>query len=166
MKPKTVGRTVGGHALQMRTELTHAGLVAGTKILTAEGETPVEFLLPGDGIITRNAGMVRLRAVETSRITAEAVAVSAGALGAGRPAQNVIMPACQQVLVRDWRAKVLHGATQAVMPIGCLIDEEFIMSLGTRPMTLVRLGFDAPYVVYADGLEVSVPALTQAAQAA
>ena len=166
MKPKTVGRTVSGHALQMRTELTHVGLVAGTIIQTADGDTPVEFLSLDDGIITRNAGMVRLRAIESSRMTAEAVAVCAGALGKGRPVHNVIMPASEQVLVRDWRAKVLHGATQAVMPVGCLIDEEFILSLGTRPMTLVRLGFDAPHVIYADGLEVSVPAMAHAAQAA
>lgn len=159
MKPKTVGRTESGHRPQLRTEFTHVGLVAGTILLTADGEIPVEYLSPGDRIITRNAGMVSLSAVSSIRVTAEAVAIAAGSLGHTRPQQNVMLPAAQMVLVRDWRAKALRGAAQAVMPAGCLIDDEYITSLGPREMTLVQLGFDAPYVVYADGLEISVPAL-------
>jgi hypothetical protein len=159
MKPKTVGRTHRGGDPQLRTEFTHVGLVAGTILLTADGEIPVEYLSPGDRIITRNAGMVALAAVSSVRQVAEAVAIAAGALGHARPHHNVMLPAAQMVLVRDWRAKALRGATQAVMPAGCLIDDEFITALGAREMTLVRLGFDAPHVVYADGLEISVPAL-------
>lgn len=162
MKPKTVGRTQSGQLPQLRIEFTHVGLVAGTIILTSDGEIPVEYLSPGDRIVTRNAGLVSLHAVQSARITAEAVAISAGALGDARPAQNVMMPAAQMVLVRDWRAKALRGATQAVMPAGCLIDDQFITSLGPREMSLIQLGLDAPYVVYADGLEISVPALRMA----
>lgn len=166
MKPNTVGRIEGGHSPYMRTESTNVGLVAGSIVLSANGEVPVETLAPGDGVITRNAGMVPVRTVECAHITEEAVGVKADALGPGRPAQNVILPASQPVLVRDWRAKLLHGAAQAVMPVGCLIDEEFITALGRRPISLVRLGFDAPYVIYVDGLELSVPAPPRAAQAA
>lgn len=166
MKPKTVGRTESGIDPQLRIEFTHVGLVAGTIILTADGEIPVEYLSPGDRIITRNAGMVALGAVHSVRASAEAVAIVAGALGNSRPEHNVIMPASQMVLVRDWRAKALRGATQAVMPVGCLIDDQYITSLGSREMTLVQLGFEAPYVVYADGLEISVPALRMVAAAA
>lgn len=166
MKPKTVGRTQSGQIPQLRAEFTHVGLVAGTILLTADGETPVEYLSPGDRIVTRNAGMVPLSAVQSERVTAEAVAIAAGALDNSRPEHNVMMPAAQMVLVRDWRAKALRGATQAVMPAGCLIDDQFITSLGPREMTLVQLGFDAPYVVYADGLEISVPALRMAAAVA
>ena len=162
MKPKTVGRIKSGQIPQLRIEFTHVGLVAGTIIMTSDGEIPVEYLSAGDRIITRNAGTVALRAVQSQRATAEAVAISKGALGNVRPAHNVMMPAAQMVLVRDWRAKALRGATQAVMPAGCLIDDQFITSLGPREMTLVQLGFDAPYVVYADGLEISVPALRMA----
>jgi len=41
-----------------------AGLSAGTIILTAEGALPIEYLEPGDRIITR-AGMRVLRAIDT-----------------------------------------------------------------------------------------------------
>ncbi|WP_299628322.1 Hint domain-containing protein [uncultured Tateyamaria sp.] len=159
MKPKTVGRIESGKTPQLRTEFTHVGLVAGTILLTADGEIPVEYLSAGDRVITRNAGMVALTSVQSTRITTEAVAIAAGSLGDTRPEHNVMLPAAQMVLVRDWRAKALRGASQAVMPAGCLIDDEYITSLGPREMTLVQLGFDAPHVVYADGLELSVPAL-------
>ena len=166
MKPKTVGRIKSGQIPQLRIEFTHVGLVAGTIMLTADGEIPVEYLSPGDRIITRNAGMARLNAVESERITEEAVAIAAGALGNSRPEHSAMVPASQMILVRDWRAKALRGATQAVMPAGCLIDDQFITSLGPREMTLVRLGFDAPHVVYADGMEISVPALRMTAAVA
>ncbi len=161
MKPKTVGRTTSGQIPQMRTEFTHVGLVAGTILLTGRDAIPVEHLSVGDRIVTRNAGLVALAAVETEQVTVEAVAIAAGALGASRPNHAVVVPASQMVLVRDWRAKALDGAMQAVMPAGCLIDDHSITSLGPREMTLVRLGFHTPYVVYADGLEISVPALRQ-----
>ena len=162
MKPNTVGRELSGRMPPLRTEICHVGLVSGTLLLTADGEIPVEYLSPGDRIITRNAGLVPLVAVESVRVRDEAVKIAAGSLGDTKPTHHVIIPAAQMVLVRDWRAKALRGAAQAVMPAGCLIDDEFITALGVRDMTLVRLGFDAPYVVYADGLELSVPAMLAA----
>lgn len=162
MKPNTVGRELSGQTPQLRTEIAHVGLVAGTIVLTADGEIPVEYISPGDRIITRNAGLVALDAVKSVRVRDEAVKIAAGSLGDTKPTYHVMLPAAQMVLVRDWRAKALRGAAQAVMPAGCLIDDEFITSLGLRDMTLVRLGFDAPQVIYADGLELSVPAMTMA----
>ena len=160
MKPNTVGRETGIPMPPLRIEIAHVGLVSGTLLLTADGEIPVEYLSPGDKIITRNAGLVRLTAIQSYRTTDEAVKIAAGSLGDTKPTHHIIIPAAQLVLVRDWRARAMRGAAQAVMPAGCLIDDEFITSLGPREMTLVRLGFEAPHVVYADGLELSVPAMT------
>lgn len=166
MKPNTVGRELSGQKPPLRTEICHAGLVSGTILLTSDGEIPVEHLSPGDRIVTRNAGLVPLAAVKSERVSSEAVKISAGSLGHAKPTHHVMLPAAQLVLVRDWRAKSLRGASQAVMPAGCLIDDESITALGVRDMTLVRLGFDAPYIVYADGLEISVPAMALASIAA
>ena len=106
--------------------------------------------------------MVALTAIETQKVKAPAVRIDAGALGHSRPPHTVMLPAAQTILVRDWRAKALRGASQAVMPVGCLIDDEHITTLGERQMVLVKLGFDAPYVIYGDGLELSVPAMVAA----
>lgn len=160
MKPKTVGRTSSSDVPQLRTEMTHAGLVAGTLLLTVNDARPVESLSRGDRVATRTGGLVPLETVETAEMKVETVRIRAGTLGAASPERDVILPASHLVLVRDRRAKVLSGATQAVLPAGCLIDDEAILSLGMQQLTLVRLGFRTPYVVYADGLELSVPALT------
>jgi len=160
MKPNTVGRELSGQMPPLRKEMSHVGLVSGTIILTSDGGIPVEYLSPGDRIVTRNAGLVPLAAVQTVRMSQEAVKIAAGSLGDNKPTHHAMLPAAQMVLVRDWRAQAMRGATQAVMPAGCLIDDEYITALGAREMTLVRLGFDAPYVVYADGLELSVPAMS------
>ena len=160
MKPNTVRRETGQQLPPLRIDIAHVGLVSGTLLLTADGEIPVEYLSPGDRIITRNAGMVRLTAIQTYRITDEAIKIAAGSLGDSKPTHHVMVPAAQMILIRDWRARAMHGAAQAVIPAGCLVDDEFVTSLGLREMTLVRLGFEAPHVIYADGLELSVPAMS------
>ena len=62
------------------------------------------------------------------------------------------------MLVRDWRARALFGQSQAMTTAGQLIDEEFIHGIGPRRMTLIRLEFDRPRVIYAAGLELGTAA--------
>ena len=91
------------------------------------------------------------------RTSAAAVAIKAGSLGQTHPGHNVITPAEQHILVRDWRAKSMFGKAQTVVEAGDLIDGEFITDLGTRNLHLVHLTFGRQHVIHADGLEISVP---------
>jgi hypothetical protein len=166
MKPKTVRRVKSEQDSQTRAYSMHAGIVAGSTIFTAQGEIPVEYLSPGDKVVTRDSGMVTLVDTTTHRISAPAVAIKAGSLGHTRPDHNVIIPAAQQILVRDWRAQSMFGKAQAIVQAGQLIDGEFITDLGTRDLFLVQLTFDKHHVIYADGLEISVPLESQAQSAA
>jgi hypothetical protein len=157
MKPKTVRRVKSDEKSQTRAYPMHAGIVAGSIIFTSDGEIPVEYLSVGDKIVTRDSGMVTLVQTFIHRVAAPAVAIKAGSLGHTRPDQNVIIPSAQEVLVRDWRAQSMFGKVQAVVQAGQLIDGEYITDLGTRELHLVHLTFDQPHVIYADGLEISVP---------
>jgi len=74
----------------------------------------------------------------------------------------VIIPAAQQILIRDWRAQSMFGKPQAIVQAGQLVDGEFILDLGTRDLHIVQLTFERPHVIYADGLEISVPLATLA----
>lgn len=153
MKPKTVGRTDGSDPVQAQS--SPAGVMPGCILLTLDGEMPVEHLLPGDRVITRDTGTAVLRAIRKHRITTRAVRILAGSLGDTRPDRDVILPAAQQILVRDWRADALFGARCALARAGALVDGEFIQALGPRDMTLFELEFDAPHILYADGLELA-----------
>ena len=138
---------------------------AGLDLLLRNGIRPVPCpsadmatvasMLPGcDAVITRDAGLVRVDAVSRFTRRLAAVRFAAGTLGANRPDQDLILPAGQPVLVRDWRARALFGRSQAMVRAAALIDDEFITRLDARDMTLHQLHFARAHVIYAGGLEL------------
>jgi len=157
MKPNAVGRA-GGQGPQAHPVFTpgkRPGFVSGTILLSQDGEMPVEFLSPGDRIITRDAGMVQLQAIRRRRIVARAISFAAGSLGHTRPDQDLILPAGQMVLIRDWRAQAMFGRPQALVRADSLVDDGFIRDLGPQKMTLYQLQFADLHVLYVGGMEVA-----------
>ncbi len=154
MEPKTVGRVAGG---QYRSENAHVlchGFPVGLPVTTAEGEVPVEYLTPGQQILTRNGGTVELAEVIATTQTTRAIRISAGSFGTSQPAEDIVLPADQPVLVCDWRAMALFGQSQAVTSAGQLVDGDEIVDIGPRRLVLFRLVFDRPRIVHAGGLQL------------
>ena len=117
-----------------------AGLVAGTRVMTADGELPVEYLSPGDRIATR-AGTRILQAVATRvDLDVQMVRIKASSLGFDRPSEETLLPLHQLILIRDWRAQALYGAPQALVAAGRLADGDY-MSIETvhRPRVHVAI---------------------------
>lgn len=162
MSRKTTGLARGGKKTARGS--TVKGIAAGTVVLTLDGALPVDFIEPGDRIITRE-GMRVVREVTVRRYSGPATRVAAGALGHDRPEQDLLLPAETQVLVRDWRAQALFGAAQAVVPVERLSDGEFIAPATVLSLRLYDLRFDTPQVVYAEGLELLCEAVGTAAEA-
>lgn len=152
MEPRMVRRA--GDTLQMRQGAIAQGLAPDAIILTTDGELPIQYLTAGDRVITRDTGISIVKSVRSAKVTCRAVALTAGSLGHTRPDRDVILPADQQILIRDWRAQALFGGKQAMVPVSRLIDGEYVSDLGEVEMTLFQIEFDAPHVIYADGLEV------------
>ena len=152
MKPETVRRAQSEQDSRTRTYPTHAGLVAGSIIFTAESEIPVKYLLPGNKFVTRNSGMVTMLDTFAHHTSTAAVAIKAGSLRHTRLDHDVIIPAIQHILVRHWRQQSMFVKAQTVVEAGDLIDGEFITDLGTRDLQLAHLTFDRQHVIYADGL--------------
>ncbi len=144
-----------GVSARTRPDVPSAGFAAGSIILTLDGALPVEFLSPGDRVITRDQGMAILRGVRRTEVTCDMVSIMAGTLGHTRPEHDTLLPAEQKVLLRDWRAQALFGAPQALAPARKLIDGEFIRRAGRRTITLFQLEFDAPHILYVDGMELA-----------
>ena len=137
-------------------------LTAGTVVLTLDGALPVEFIAVGDRVITRDSGIAMVREVRRAKVQMKAVAIKAGSLGNTRPDRDAVLPAAQEILIRDWRAEALFGASQALVPASRLVDGEFIRDIGTREFEVVELVFDTPHILYADGLEVASAKAEQA----
>ncbi len=158
MKPKTVGRVSGGLKPPIYAQHLCHGLPVGTPIMTADGLLPVEFLSPGDRIITRNGGMTPLDAIQAVTRPTRLLQIAPGALGDAVPEADVRLPADQPVLLRDWRAETLYGQAQAMAAASVLIGYDGVTDLGEQTCILFRLEFASARILYAGGLEVcSVP---------
>jgi hypothetical protein len=133
-------------------------MLAGTMVRTLDGLIPVEFLTPGDRVVTR-AGARRLTSVSVVlRKEADMIRVKASTMGHDRPDQDLLLSPGQAVLIRDWRARALYGVAVAAIPVSRLADGEFICRETVSNARLFTLRFDEDEVIYAEGLELACPA--------
>lgn len=132
------------------------GFVEGTPVMTDEGERPVETLLAGDRVMTRDNGLVELRGTSTL------VACDIDLIGfwpegadptAGPPLLN--LPSMQQVAVADWRAQVLYESDSILTPAGSLVDGLRVLRRKRGLLRLVRLHFDTPQLVLSQGFALA-----------
>jgi hypothetical protein len=137
-------------------------LCAGTMIETSNGPTAVEDLSVGDIVITRGNGPQRLRWIgsKTVDFTAEGVAaeklrpvrISAGALGQGLPAKDLLVSRQHRMLVSSKVSERMFGSPDvlvsaiklAALP-GIYVDEEI------TEVAYFHLLFDQHEVIFADG---------------
>ena len=145
----------GPAALHIASDTPFNALVAGGVVLTLDGALPVEFLSPGDRVIIRDSGTATLRKVHRRRDRLAAVVIAYGSLGHMRPGHEVTLPATQEILVRDWRASALFGASRALVPVSRLADGTHIREVGKIDMDLFQLRFDHPHILAVDGLALA-----------
>ena len=146
-------RSAGGAGMSPK-----PGMLAGTMVRTLEGVLPVEYLTPGDRIVTR-AGMRRLASVSVvARKMVDLVRIRASTVGHDRPDQDLLLSPSQPVVIRDWRAQALYGVPAAAIPAARLADGEFVCLETHRQVRLFALRFDDEEVIYAEGLELACPA--------
>ncbi|AWD21863.1 Hint domain-containing protein [Fuscovulum blasticum] len=133
---------------------------AGTLILTAQGEVPVEDLVPGDEIITRSGASRCLKAVNTRvlgdleltlRPNLWPVVIARNALGPDVPSRNLRVSPQHRVLVNSRIAhRVGHG--DVLVSAKSLLGVPGITQ--SRPetgCTYVHLVFDRHEVIKSDG---------------
>ncbi|TLP60511.1 hypothetical protein FEE96_16740 [Parasedimentitalea maritima] len=132
-----------------------AGLMRDTIVLTRQGDVAVQDIRAGDHVITRGAGMVQVHSITRQRAFQRAISIAAGSLGDTRPDCDIVLPADQKVLIRDWRAQALFGQDQALVAASSLVDGEFIIDQGMQVLELYTLELGQSHVIYAGGLEVA-----------
>ncbi|NCO22395.1 MAG: hypothetical protein GW905_10445 [Rhodobacterales bacterium] len=131
-----------------------SGLCGGTSVLTLRGEIPVEDLVTGDRVITRDSGVAVLRAIEVTEVEVNPIRILAGSLGHTRPDRDMTVLPDAQLHLRDWRAMALFGRLNALVPASRLIDGEFVAQQPRCRMRVHTLTFDAPHIIYCDGVEI------------
>lgn len=160
-----VDLTLGKNAGEIRAshKMPSCGIAAGSTVLTLMGAIPVEFIAPGDRVITRTGARV-VRSVDIAVVkNSDVVRISEGVLDKDRPEADILVSPEQQILIRDWRAKAIASKSQANVSAARLTDGEYIRKEFTDEIWMISLRFDAPETIYANGLEllcepVAVPA--------
>jgi hypothetical protein len=135
-----------------------AGLGMGTRVLTLAGALPVEFLTPGEKVITR-AGARTLRAITVARVTGPMMRVKKGVLGFDRPEGEALLAPATRVLIRDWRARALYGSKAVAVQVARLADGKHVAPVAVDGARVFALHFDSAEVIYAEGMEIATEPL-------
>ncbi len=133
----------------------------GTRIATQRGDVPVEALLPGDLVQTRDSGMQPLRWIGRRTLgaseldaapTLAPVRIAAGALGPGLPARDLTVSPQHRVLVSGALPELLFGDDEVLVAAVHLVGCPGIDWLDVDEVTYLHLLFDRHEIVLSDGL--------------
>lgn len=162
MEPKSVRHAADGHTRPPSAQIASHGFPVGTLIQTERGPLAVETLQPGELIETRNGGLQPLLGIKEVIRTCRAIKFQAGCFGARGPAQDMLLPEAQPVLIRDWRARAMFGQSQAMVRAGQLVDDTFIEDIGPRRLALYQLDLGRARIVQGFGIDLGTQSAASA----
>ncbi len=131
------------------------GVLRDAKVITTRGLRNVQDLCVGELVVTRSNGVVPIDSIEQQSLVARAIYVIAGSIGHRHKNRDTILPADQEILIRDWRAHALFRRSEAFVRAKNLVDGEYVRDIGLHPMTVYRIHCAEPQVIYADGMELA-----------
>ena len=135
------------------------GFATGTLILTPAGAAFVEDLIPGDLVLTRDHGTQPLRAIHRALSPSRAITIAPEAIGPGLPWRHLRLAPAQRVGMSGWKATLLFGVDEVLVPIGDLVSDGTILARTAIGATVTYLPvFDQTEVIYAEGIEVELAA--------
>ncbi|MGR3365286.1 MAG: Hint domain-containing protein [Maritimibacter harenae] len=149
-----MSRVAPGQSVRVTIPLCPSGLGIGTQVMTTDGAIPVEFLCPGDGIVTRDAGVMRLKDIAVRTLPmAQLVRVRPSVLDELGDGRDIVLAARQKLLIRDWRARAMFGTRAALVEARRMADGAYVTRLGGRaPMRVFQLTFaDGRHLVQIGG---------------
>ncbi|SFK94206.1 Hint domain-containing protein [Shimia haliotis] len=130
-----------------------ACFVAGTRLLTPCGQRPIESLVAGDLVTTRDKGPMPVRWIGRRSVVGRGafapVRIARGALGAIRAhyvSQN------HRLLLEGWRAELFFGEKEVLVPAKALVDGDQIALRQMPEVTYFHMMFDSHQIVEADGV--------------
>lgn len=128
--------------------------VAGTMIRTPDGEVPVESLVAGDLVMTKDDGAQPLRWIGQRSVAAKGdfapVRIEADTFGAH---DALLLSPLHRVLIRDHLAELMFGEAEVLVAAKDLINDCSVRRVEGGEVDYVHLLFDRHQVVYSAGLE-------------
>lgn len=104
----------------------------GTCILTLTGERPIEGLVVGDSVCTKDSGIQKITwtgARKLSGLTASRrlpIRISAEAFGKGLPDRDLLVSPQHRILITDWRAELLFGVPEVLVAAKHLVNDHTV----------------------------------------
>lgn len=126
---------------------------AGTLIDTPGGKVPVEEIVPGDLVLTRDDGPQPVRWAGARTVAAQGdfapIHIRAGTFGSHG---DVTVSPLHRVLIRDGLAELLFGETEVLVAARDLVNDRTVTRRPGGDVTYVHIMFDRHQVVFAEGL--------------
>jgi hypothetical protein len=149
----TISDGLGNSDIGMVTLTSVPCFVAGTMILTPDGNVPVETLSPGDLVMTMDEGAQPLRWIGQRTVPATGkmapIRIRAGTFG---DHGTLMLSPQHRVLVRDALAELLFGEFEVLVAAKDLVNDRSIRAIEGGEVTYVHLLFDRHQIVYSEGL--------------
>lgn len=126
----------------------------GTVLDTADGPRLIESIQSGDLVMTRDGGAQPVRWIGARTVSAMGqfapICISKGVLGAQ---ENVYVSPLHRMLVRGWRAELLFGEAEILVPAKSLINGDTVYRSPRPNVRYVHLLFDRHHIVTSSGLD-------------
>ena len=128
--------------------------VAGTLVMTPEGEVPVESLRPGALVMTKDDGAQPLRWIGRRRVEAKGdfapICIAPNAFGDHR---RLLVSPLHRILIRDSLAEVLFGEAEVLVAARDLVNDYSVRRIEGGTVDYIHILFDRHQVVFSEGLE-------------
>lgn len=133
--------------------------VNGTHICTPSGEVAVEDLQAGDLVVTRDNGTQKIVWIGVRKLGESIVnkrlpvRISAGAFGRGLPVRDLLVSPQHRIMISDWRAELLFGASEVLIAAKHLINDSTVrIETGLEDFTYHHILFEKHETVFSEGL--------------
>ncbi|MBR3371080.1 MAG: Hint domain-containing protein [Rhodobacteraceae bacterium] len=149
----------GENKLSGDDDVTVPCFVAGTLIDTAQGRRPVEQIMAGDLVMTRDNGYLPVVWAGSRDLTQDeidqnpdyaAVIIRAGALGDGMPQRDLRVSPWHRILISGQRAELLFGEHEVLVPALHLVGQAGI-ERDHAPVSYVHVMFTSHQIIRGEG---------------
>lgn len=133
----------------------------GTRVTTLRGEVPVEDLRRGDQVMTMDGDPQPVRWIGARRLSAAElradpskypIRFAPGALGRGRPERALLVSPQHRMLLADWRAELLFGEDQVLVPAMSLVNDHSIRrDTDLDTVEYFHILFDTHEIIFTEG---------------